>query len=259
MAQKFDRVHEMETHSLVRILCVANQNGGVGKTTTAVNLSVALAKADKKTLLVDLDPCCRATLGLSMKTTQRLSLLQMAAERPRPWAVPFDILPGSFSMEDADTIANLPSDRGKKLAECFRDRVSDLDFVVIDSPSSLAGATEWALLAADEILVPLACEYFALEPLPQLIELVRRVMAAPHPALDFAGVLLTKRIENLELTEQVELEVREFFGDIVFESAIPQDHECAVALKEGRSVIDFAPRSRRARAYIEFCKEVIEQ
>jgi len=247
---------------VVRTLCVANQKGGVGKTTTAINLATGLALADRETLLVDLDPQCNATTGLGIKPAERHALLQdssldeaiMATETPR-----LSILPGSRSFRDVEALANETESTTRRLREYLSEGAKRFDFVLIDCPPSLGNLTEAALRNSHEVLMPIQCEYFAMEGLTQMIQVIKRVMKQPGQTLEFGGILLTMYDHTLELTTEVDAEVREFFGEIVFETVIPRDVAVSEAPSYGRSVIEHAPRARGARAYIELCMEVLER
>ena len=133
------------------------------------------------------------------------------------------------------------------------------DFAVIDCPPSLGALTRTALASASEVLMPIQCEYFAMEGLTQMIEVIRQVIERSESRLKFGGILLTMYDASLELTVEVEREVRDFFGEIVFRNVIPRDVAVSEAPSHGRSVIDHAPRSRGSRAYVELCQEVLER
>ena len=245
---------------MARILCVANQKGGVGKTTTAVNLAVGLAKAGQRTLLVDLDPQCNATTGLGCKPSERHPLVsrQPLSESLCQIFEGLELLPGSRSFQDVEVLAAGDS-HAATLSQHLASGLTAYDFVLIDCPPSLGPLTQTALSSATEVLMPIQCEYFAMEGLTQMIEVIRRVMQQQPRRLEFGGILLTMYDHTLELTREVDQEVREFFGEIVFRTVIPRDVAVSEAPSHGRSVIDYAPRSRGTRAYVELCMEVLER
>jgi len=243
-----------------RIVCVANQKGGVGKTTTAINLAVALAKANRRTLLVDLDPQCNATTGLGQQPTGSHPLVSRKPLKDslRPGGTSnLELLPGSRSFKDIEALAGEASDQAT-LSQHLASGLTAYDFVLIDCPPSLGALTQTALASATEVLMPIQCEYFAMEGLTQMIEVIRHVMDRQPSRLAFGGILLTMYDESLELTREVDAEVRDFFGEIVFHTVIPRDVAVSEAPSHGRSVIDYAPRARGTRAYVELCMEVLE-
>jgi chromosome partitioning protein len=245
-----------------RVLCVANQKGGVGKTTTAINLAAGLAKAGQRTLVVDLDPQCNATTGLGQAPTARHPLVSQEPLREtlRQTAVPgLELLPGSRSFEDVEALATSNESRSATLRQHLAAGLSAYDFVLIDCPPSLGPLTRTALASSTEVLMPIQCEYFAMEGLTQMIEVIRQVMARPNNRLQFGGIVLTMYDDTLELTREVDTEVRDFFGEIVFRTVIPRDVAVSEAPSHGLSVIDYAPRTRGARAYVELCMEVLNR
>jgi chromosome partitioning protein len=245
-----------------RTLCIANQKGGVGKTTTSINLAVALALSGQKTLLVDMDPQCNATSGIGCEPVDRHPLV---VDRPIRHCIlsteveGLSLLPGSHSFKDIDMLATAESAESVVLVEHLANGTSVYDYVLIDCPPSLGHLTRTALSASNEVLMPIQCEYFAMEGLAQMIEVIRSVMLERPGQLSFGGILLTMYDESLELTGEVDEEVRDFFGEIVFDTVVPRDVNVTEAPSHGLSVIDYAPRSRGSRAYIELCMEVLER
>ena len=245
-----------------RVLCVANQKGGVGKTTTAVNLAFALARAGNRSLLVDLDPQCNATSNLGHSPAAHHPLLATQTVREavcRTATEGLEILPGSAKFEDLNELANASEADEQALTHRLTTGAASFDFVVIDCPPSLGRLTETALAASTEVLMPIQCEYFAMEGLTQMIQMIRKVMARRPNQLQFGGILLTMYDDQLMLTREVDDEVREFFGEIVFETVIPRDVAVAEAPSHRQSVIEYSPRSRGTRAYVELCMEVLER
>ena len=243
-----------------RILCIANQKGGVGKTTTAINLAVGLALAGSRTLMIDLDPQCNGTSGLGHKPAPRHPLVSQAPLREsllQTSVAELELLPGSRNFQDVELLAG-NTNHCATLQQHFASGLSAYDFVLIDCPPSLGHLTRTALAGSTEVVMPIQCEYFAMEGLAQMIEVIRQVMQQHPRRLQFGGIVLTMVDETLELTHEVEQQVREFFGDIVYRTVVPRDVAVSEAPSHGASVIDYAPRSRGARAYMELCREVLE-
>ncbi|MCA9248962.1 MAG: ParA family protein [Planctomycetales bacterium] len=244
-----------------RIICIANQKGGVGKTSTAINLAVGLAKSGRRVLLVDLDPQCNATSGLGCRIAARHALLE---DRPLREAIVastterLDVLPGSRSFRDVEMLAAAAPQESDRFAANLIGGMATYDYVMIDCPPSFGQLTQTALASSDEVLMPIQCEYFAMEGLAQMIEVIRQIMQRREGRLRFGGIVLTMYDAALELTGEVEAEVRDFFGEIVFETVIPRDVAVAEAPSHALSVLDYAPRSRGARAYTELCLELTE-
>lgn len=245
-----------------RVLCVANQKGGVGKTTTAINLAAGLAKAGSMTLLVDLDPQCNATTGLGQTPTASHPLVTGTPLRQGvlPTKVPqLDLLPGTRSFRDVEALTHADPSQVGRLRDALGLGFSAYDHVLIDCPPSIGPLTRTALASSNEVLMPIQCEYFAMEGLTQMIEVIRDVIQNDTHQLQFGGIVLTMYDHTLELTREVDAEVRDFFGEIVYRTVIPRDVAVSEAPSHGRSVIDYCPRARGARAYVELCMEVLER
>ncbi|MEO0529589.1 MAG: ParA family protein [Planctomycetota bacterium] len=243
-----------------RVLCIANQKGGVGKTTTAVNLAACLSTSGRRTLLIDLDPQCNATSAIGGEPTPRHPLVQRTPLREavaKTEVEHLELLPGSRSFHDVDHLATAGGGESRLVADHLAASLSVYDAVLVDCPPSLGTLTETALATADEVVMPLECEYFAMEGLTQMIELIKRVMARRNSRLQLGGILLTKHDPTLELTHEVESEVRGFFGEAVFQTVVPRDVALAEAPRHGQSILEYDCRSRGARAYIEVCMEVL--
>ncbi len=242
-----------------RILCVANQKGGVGKTTTASNLAAGLAHGGMRTLLLDLDPQCNATTGLGAAPA---AVHPLVSEAPISESVVattvanLSLLPGSRSVRDVERIAERARSGSMVLEHHLAGGLNAWDYCLIDCPPSIGDLTRAALAGSTEVIMPIQCEYFALEGLTQMIEVIRDVMHERPGRLSFGGIVLTMHDAGLELTAEVEHEVRDFFGEIVFETVIPRDVAVCEAPSHAMSVLDYAPRSRGARAYTELCMEV---
>ena len=238
---------------------MANQKGGVGKTTTATNLAVGLARGGQRTLLVDLDPQCNATTGLGgtpAPSHPLVSELPLASSVVDTGVRGLSLLPGSRSVRDVERLAAQARSGSLILETHLVGGLNAWDYCLIDCPPSIGDLTRTALAGSTDVVMPIQCEYFALEGLTQMIEVIRDVMDERPGRLRFGGIVLTMHDESLELTREVEEEVRDFFGEIVFETVIPRDVAVSEAPSHARSVLDYAPRSRGARAYTELCMEV---
>jgi chromosome partitioning protein len=251
---------------LPRVLSIANQKGGVGKTTTAINLAAALAAAEFKVLLIDSDPQGNSTTGLGIdKTDDRTTLYQVLL---REASIQEAILPTSFGgLSIVPTDQNLVAtnldlvdadERETRLKSAVAALGADeYHYVLIDCPPALDLLTLNALVASDAVLIPIQCEFFALEGVSQLIDTVDRVKESFNPDLAIEGVLLTMYDDRTNLTRQVEADLREFFGSEVFKTVIPRTIRLAEAPSFGQSILSYDPRSRGAEAYIQLAKEIL--
>jgi chromosome partitioning protein len=256
-----------DNSAMGRVFCVANQKGGVGKTTTAVSLADAFAKSSGKTFLIDFDPQSNATTALGFDPLQSSFFIAVDGETALPLSdaiVPsrtpnLDILPGSRSIADVEMLLRTNPEEAMRIHEQLQQVISQYEFVLFDCPPSLGHLTQLALFSSTAILVPIQCEFFAMEGLvQQMITVIKKIMEQKPDQLEFGGILLTMYDASLELTHEVEKQVREFFGEIVFNTVIPRDVAISEAASHGVSIIEYAPRSRGARAYMELCMEILD-
>jgi chromosome partitioning protein len=250
---------------LAKVISIANQKGGVGKTTTTINLSASLAASELKVLLIDSDPQGNATTGLGIEKGMERKTL-------------YNVLIGETPINDAivatafEGLSILPSDqnlvaanldlvdldyREQRLRRSLATLKEAFDYILIDCPPALDLLTLNALVASDSVLVPIQCEFFALEGISQLMDTIERVKESFDQPLQLEGVLLTMYDDRTNLTRQVESDLREFFGEQVFHTVIPRSIRLAEAPSFGKPILAYEPRSRGAESYIQLAKEVL--
>ena len=250
---------------MAKVICIANQKGGVGKTTTAVNLSASIAVAEKKVLLIDIDPQGNSTSGMGFnkpgpKETIYDALLRGTGIREtiQKTAIPFlDVIPSNTDLIGAEVELIQERNREKKLDRLIKEVEADYDYIFIDCPPSLGLLTINSLTAAHSVLIPLQCEYYAMEGLSQLLKTIQLIKQALNPKLKIEGILLTMFDGRNNLAHQVALELRSHFKDKVFETVIPRNIRLSEAPSHGKPVLLYDIHSKGAESYLNLAREVL--
>jgi len=256
---------------MAHVVAVANQKGGVGKTTTTINLAASLALANQRVLLVDVDPQSNLTSGLGQRgKASQAGTIYEALTTPSPvldcrqFIVPtgvnrMQLIPADRNLTGAEIELVTLERREERLRILLNEVRDEFEYILIDCPPSLGLLTLNALVAANAVLIPLHCEYFALEGLADLVGTMRRVRAAFNPSLDIEGVLLTMFDERTNLGQQVAHDVRQFFKEKVFRTVIPRNVRLGEAPSHGMPVILYDVKSRGAEAYLALAREMLER
>ncbi|MGV8941155.1 MAG: ParA family protein [Lysobacter sp.] len=251
---------------MARIIAVANQKGGVGKTTTAVNLAAALARTPKKVLLVDLDPQGNATTGSGVnKRELETSICEVllgedaAADAIVRTEEDFDLLPGNIDLTAAELRLMTLDAREQQLKRALAPVAGNYDFVLIDCPPALSLLTINALTAADSVIVPMQCEYYALEGISALLDTIEAIRANLNPGLEIEGVLRTMFDVRNNLANAVSAELTNHFGDKVFRTIVPRNVRLAEAPSHGQSIVGYDRASRGGIAYLGLAGEVLRR
>ncbi len=252
---------------MAKIFCIANQKGGVGKTTTAVNLAAGLANLNKRVLLVDLDPQGNATMGAGidkahLKSSVYQVLLGMGdipAARKTSETGHFDVLPANRELSGAEVEMVDLDQREQRLKQALAVVKDDYDFILIDCPPALSMLTLNGLCAAHGVIIPMQCEYYALEGLSDLVNTIKIVHAKMNPDLQVIGLLRVMFDPRMMLSQQVSAQLEQHFGDKVFKTIIPRNVRLAEAPSYGVPGVIFDAAAKGAQAYIAFGKELVER
>jgi chromosome partitioning protein len=250
---------------MARIICIANQKGGVGKTTTAVNLSASLAVSEKRTLLVDCDPQANATSGVGIdknavdRTLYHGMLGQVGSQHliMDSEISSLKVIPANVDLIGFEVEMMSSPERDVSLKNLLADLDGSFEYIILDCPPSLSLLTVNALTAADSLLIPLQCEFYALEGLGQLLRTVERIKQALNPELKIAGILLTMFDRRTNLSYQVAAEAEKYFRELVFKTLVPRNIRLSEAPSFGKPILLYDATSTGARSYIELAREII--
>lgn len=252
---------------MARTIAITNQKGGVGKTTTSINLSASLAAADCRVLIIDSDPQANSTGGLGFPhDPERVGVYEVLVDQmPIEAAIlstgfsGLDLLPSGHHLAGANVELVGQEGRELRLSRALVAIQDRYDFIFVDCPPALDQLTVNALIAADSVLIPIQCEYFALEGVSALMDIIEQIREGLNPRLQIEGVLLTMFDERMTLTKQVASDLRDFFGDAVFETVIPRNVRLAEAPSHGKPVMEYDLRSKGADSYLQLAREVLER
>jgi chromosome partitioning protein len=252
---------------MAKIFCVANQKGGVGKTTTAVNLAAGMAQIGQRVLLVDLDPQGNATMGAGINKSALtasiyevlLGMSDVKTARQTSDAGKFDVLPANRELAGAEVELVEIDNREKRLKDALAEVDDEYDFMLIDCPPALSMLTLNGLCAAHGVIIPMQCEYYALEGLSDLVNTIKKVHAKLNPDLKIIGLLRVMFDPRMTLSQQVSAQLEQHFGDKVFQTIIPRNVRLAEAPSYGVPGVNFDQASKGAQAYIAFGAEMVER